>query len=117
MPKVADYPRYMIECQEGIFQNYTHVDMTTANKVSKEVFNLIVDTIADPKEGYPADLMMVIMAMLVGRMAFEMDNNSDVTGNLWGEDGFPEFCSMIGPNSGLHPTKIRRRQANALGRN
>lgn len=90
--------RYTVVCKKFIFADYRHVDFKKCNEIAKRHYDQIVEEILVLGE-YQQDELMTIAAMLVQRMGFEMTKQNPK--NEWLSDGFPEFCSMIGPDSGL----------------
>lgn len=90
--------KYMVECKEWILQDYQHVDCKRINAITKPFYNQLRTALSEQDGSYKADDMMI--AMLVHRFGFEMSKDGQ---NDWFKDAFPDFCSLIGPNSGFAP--------------
>lgn len=94
--------RYTVVCQRHLLKNYaSHVDMNKANAVSKKLYREVVKAFTSSDGSYTSDDVMITLAMMVHRFGHEMTLLNPL--NEWETDGFPEFCSLIGPDSGMMP--------------
>ena len=91
--------RYTVVCQRNLVPKYVgHVDMVKCNAVSKRLYRELVDAFKT-KGQYQSDELMIALAMMVIRFGNEMTQLNPL--NEWVSDGFPEFCSLIGPGAGF----------------
>lgn len=99
--------RYTVECQEYLAAQYVDYDIKKLDDIAKRKWRETVLELKDDEGLYSTDEMMLIMALMVHRLGSDIDANRDKTVNklgdpqTWAVDAFPEFCSLIGPNSGF----------------
>lgn len=92
--------RYTVVCERDLLAKYVdHVDMRKANEVSKRLYRSLKDEYIKNNGEYHSDDVMIALAMMVNRFGHEMTAVNPI--NEWASDGFPEFCSLIGPGSGF----------------
>lgn len=93
--------RYTVECQEGIVANYHGmVDMEKCSQLSKKLYRDMVDMLKQADGRCKLDEEMITLSMMVYRLGHSMNADAENPNN-WENDGFPEFCSLIGPFSGF----------------
>jgi len=91
--------RYTVVCEKRLVAKYAgHVDMGKCNQVSKQLFKELCKAFTQNGE-YQSDDVMIALAMMVTRFGIEMTVQNPK--NEWASDGFPEFCSLIGPGGGF----------------
>lgn len=105
-PTELNQKRYTVACQSGRVPEYVHhVDFKKCNEVSKRLYRQLTDSLSINDE-YKSDDVMIALAMMVARFGNEMTMLNPL--NEWASDGFPEFCSLIGPDSGFRIKKVEK---------
>lgn len=94
--------RYTVECKKHIVADYAHCDTQKLNQISKDIYKELRTQLGggDATKAVSLDDLLLVTAMVVARMAHTIDSDDDNPNN-WANDAWPEFCSLIGPASGM----------------
>lgn len=104
---------YTIELTKGIDMQYAlskDVDFPRCHAIGKEAFKMITDKLTKPDGSIEFNQLMAACAVVAMNLGGTLDFNQEPSENPndWFSIAFPEFCSLIGPESGFARAKMER---------